>query len=160
VVWKSATGERLKIGEELWRGISGKSKERLKTAVASVSSLSEQQMLEVENDRQEHFRLRMWPLNEPDVAICILAVQIPNELALLTVRERACLRCLAQGKSTREIVKELGIGLTTVHTHLRRSREKLGLESGEALIGFAARYFYVPPPGSTSDPAASRKRSG
>lgn len=160
VVWKSGTGERLKIGEELWRGISGKSKERLKAAVASVASLGEQQVLEVENDRHEHFRLRMWPLNEPDVAVCILAVQIPSELALLTDRERACLRCLAHGMSTREIVEKLGIGLTTVHTHLRRSREKLGLSNAEALIGFAARYFYVPSAESKPGIAPSRKRSG
>ena len=160
VVWKSGTGERLKIGEELWRGISGKARERLKTAVASVSSLGEQQTLEVENDRHEHFRLRLWPLNEPDVAICILAVQIPSEIALLTARERACLQCLAKGMSTRAIAEELGIGLTTVHTHLRRSREKLGLGSGEALIGFAARNFYVPAASSAATSPAGHKRSG
>ena len=68
--------------------------------------------------------------------------------------------CLSQGKTTRAIAKELKIGLTTVHTHLRRSREKLGLDSGEALIGFAARYLYCQPPASASEPPASRKRSG
>jgi DNA-binding CsgD family transcriptional regulator len=160
VVWKSGTGERLKIGEDIWRSVSGTAKEQLKAAVASVASLREQRTLELENDRNELFRLRMWPLNEPDIAICILAVQIPGEIALLTDRERRCLQSLAQGKSTREIVTELGIGLTTVHTHLRRSREKLGLASAEALIGFAARYFYVPPPNTTADSTAVRKRSG
>ena len=59
--------------------------------------------------------------------------------------KRACLRCLAQGKSTRDIAKELDIGLTTVHTHLRRSREKLGLTSAEALIGFAAQILSTCP---------------
>ena len=75
-------------------------------------------------------------------------------------RERDCLRCLAQGKSTRDITKELDIGLSTVHTHLRRSREKLGLTTAEALIGFAARYFYVPALASQKKPAPARKRSG
>jgi len=102
----------------------------------------------------------MWPLNDPDIALCILARQIPNEMILLTDRERACLSCLSQGKSTRTIADELNIGITTVHTHLRRSREKLGLASGDALIGFAARYFYCPPPATASESPASRKRSG
>jgi hypothetical protein len=52
------------------------------------------------------------------------------------------------------------IGLTTVHTHLRRSREKLGLPSGDALIGYAARYFFVPPAGGNSESPVTRKRSG
>jgi hypothetical protein len=51
--------------------------------------------------------------------------------------------------STRDIADELSIGLTTVHTHLRRSREKLGSVSAEALIGLAARYFFVSPLGGS-----------
>src|SRR6476619_4633966 len=102
----------------------------------------------------------MWPLNDPDIALAILAIRIPSELALLTDRETTCLRCLAKGMSTRDISKELNIGLTTVHTHLRRSREKLGLTTGEALIGFAARYFFAPPPTRDEDAAAIGRRSG
>jgi DNA-binding CsgD family transcriptional regulator len=160
VVWRSGTGERLQIGDELWKGAAARSKDSLRTAVASVITLREYHTLEVEGERNEHFRLWMWPLNDPDIALCILATRIPSELALLTERETGCLRCLARGMSTRDISKELNIGLTTVHTHLRRSREKLGLASGEALIGFAARYFFVPPPSGMQETAAIRKRSG
>jgi DNA-binding CsgD family transcriptional regulator len=131
----------------------------VKSAVASVVTLRENRTLEVENDRGEHFRLWLWPLSDPDIAVCILAKPIPKELALLTDREVACLRCLARGMSTREIADDLEIGVTTVHTHLRRSREKLGLSSGEALIGFAARYFFVQPQG-TGQSSTARKRSG
>jgi DNA-binding CsgD family transcriptional regulator len=160
VVWRSGTGERLQIGDQLWKSAAARSKESLRMAVASVVTLRESHMIEVETERNESFRLWMWPLNDPDIALCILATRIPSELALLTERETACLRCLARGMSTRDIGKELGIGLTTVHTHLRRSREKLGLASGDALIGFAARYFFVPPPAALKDKAAIRKRSG
>ena len=160
VVWKSATGERLQIGDELWKNTTNKSKEILKTAVASAVTLREHHTLEVESDRNEHFRLWIWPLNDPDIALCILATRIPSELALLTERETACLRRLARGMSTRDICKELEIGMTTVHTHLRRSREKLGLTSGDALIGFAARYFFAPPPAGAKEAATIRKRSG
>jgi DNA-binding CsgD family transcriptional regulator len=160
VVWKSGTGDRIRIGDELWKNVASQSKEPLRTAVAGVVTLRENRSLEVENERGEHFRLAMWPLNDPDIAVCILAKPIPSELALLTERETACLACLAQGMSTRDISKELDIGLTTVHTHLRRAREKLGLDSVEALIGFAARYFFVPPAARAADSAAARKRSG
>jgi DNA-binding CsgD family transcriptional regulator len=106
-----------------------------------------------------HLTKWIWPLNDPDIAVCVLTTRIPSELSLLTERETACLRRLARGMSTRDISKELEIGLTTVHTHLRRSREKLGLPSGDALIGFAARYFFVPP-GVIQQTPAIRKRSG
>jgi DNA-binding NarL/FixJ family response regulator len=160
VVWKSATGERLQIGDELWKNVTNKSKEKLRNAVAGAVTLRENHTLEVETERNEHFRLWIWPLNDPDIALCVLTTRIPSELALLTERETGCLRCLARGMSTRDISKELNIGLTTVHTHLRRSREKLGLASGDALIGFAARYFFVPPPAGIKETAAIRKRSG
>jgi DNA-binding CsgD family transcriptional regulator len=159
VVWKSGTGDRVQVGDELWNSVAGNAKEALKTAVASVATLRENRVVEAENDRGEHFRLWMWPLADPEFAICILAMAIPGELALLTERERACLRCLAQGHSTRTIAKELNIGLTTVHTHLRRAREKLGLASGEVLIGYAARYFFAPPAMERNSPA-TRIRSG
>ena len=159
VVWISGTGERLKIGEEIWRGVAGKSKERLKTAVASVASLGEQQTLEVENERHEHFRLRMWPLNEPDFAICLLAVQIPSEIALLTERERACLvaslRACPRGKSlrnwgsvSRPFTRTCGAAARNSGSRVRRRHWLCGAN------------FYVPQPSITADSAASRKRSG
>jgi DNA-binding CsgD family transcriptional regulator len=158
IVWKSVAEDRAAIGDEIWKHAMNRSKEPLRAAVASVVTLRENRMLDVEGDRNEFFRFWMWPLNDPEIAICILARRIPNELALLTDREKSCLALLSQGKPTRTIAEELNIGLTTVHTHLRRSREKLGLNSGEALIAFAARYFFVPPRDSELPPA--RKRSG
>jgi DNA-binding CsgD family transcriptional regulator len=160
LVWKSATGDRLQVGDPVWKGATKKSTECLRAAVASVATLRENCTIEVDNERGERFRLWMWPLNDPEIAVCVLAKLVPRELALLTDRERACLHCLAQGKPTRDIAEELDIGLTTVHTHLRRSREKLGLASAEALIGFAARYFYVPTPQAAANAETARKRSG
>lgn len=158
IVWKSTDGPHLSIGDEFWKNVTGKSKNALRTSVSRVVTLRENCTLEVDNDRGERFRLWMWPLHDPEIAICLLGLQIPSEIALLTERERACLRALAQGSSTRQIARELGIGLTTVHTHFRRSRTKLGLDSVEELISFAARYFFVAKP--TAAVATSHKRSG
>ena len=159
VVWKSGVGDRVAIGEEIWKYAAKESLESLRAALASVVALRQECAIEVVSDRGDHFRFWMWPLAEPEVAVCVLALRIPSELALLTDRERACLRCLARGMSTRDIAEELCIGLTTVHTHLRRTREKLGSISAEALIGFAARYFSVSPPHAAGESAASRQRN-
>lgn len=74
------------------------------------------------------------------MALCVLGVMIPADLARLTERERECLQWLGEGHATRDIAAQLDIGLTTLHTHLRRCREKLGLASSDALISYAARY--------------------
>src|SRR5262245_41528508 len=100
VVWRSAGGDRLQIGDPVWKNVSAKSKERVRTAIATVASLRENCMLDVDNDRNELCRVWMWPLTDPEIAICLLGIFIPRELALLTDREKACLRCLAQGLTT------------------------------------------------------------
>ena len=160
IVWKSGSHTRLEIGDELWENAASRSREPLRTAVASVVTLRENRTIEVENRWNEHYRVWMWPLNDPAIALAVLAMRVPSELALLTDRETTCLRCLAKGMSTRDISIELNIGLTTVHTHLRRSREKLGLTTGEALIGFAARYFFCPAASCDQESAEDRRHRG
>src|SRR5262245_19265621 len=86
IVWKSGTGDRAQIGEEIWKHAANRSKESLSAAVARVVTLRENCSLDIEGERNEHFRLWMWPLNDPDIAVCILARLIPNEIALLTDR--------------------------------------------------------------------------
>jgi DNA-binding CsgD family transcriptional regulator len=139
-VWGSADFPRLKMGEFAWIYLTPESQAVTQDAIARVVTLRENRVLEVATDRGQHFRVWLWSLNAPDVAVCMLGVIIPAELARLTERERECLQWLGSGHTTREIAEELGIGLTTLHTHLRRCREKLDLNCAEALISFAARY--------------------
>src|SRR5262245_45951778 len=65
-VWKSGTGDRAQIGEEIWKHAAHPSKESLRSAVASVVTLREHCVVELESDQNEHFRFWMWPLNDPD----------------------------------------------------------------------------------------------
>jgi DNA-binding CsgD family transcriptional regulator len=76
------------------------------------------------------------------MAVCILGLHIPGNLARLSQRERDVLDWLAQGFETREIAEKLDVSISTIHTHLKHAREKLGLPNLEALISFAARYCY------------------
>lgn len=140
VVWSSMEFEKTKVGDFAWTYLAEESRKLGQEAVARVVTLREHRSLEIDNARGKHFRVWMWPLAAPDIALCVLGVAIPAELALLTERERECLQWMGEGHPTREIADALNIGLTTLHTHLRRCREKLGLPSSDALISYAARY--------------------
>jgi DNA-binding CsgD family transcriptional regulator len=52
----------------------------------------------------------------------------------LTGREREVLRWLASGKTDREIARILAISPRTVHKHLQRIYEKLGVETRTAAV--------------------------
>ncbi len=140
--WISGDDVPLKVGEFIWQHLTVDSQEEAKTMLARVVSLRESATIEVDNRRGERIRARLWPLDSPDVAVCVLSMRIPKRLTKLTKRERDCLELLAQGLESRLIATQLDISMSTFHTHMKRAREKLGLKSMEALIGFAARYCY------------------
>jgi two-component system, NarL family, invasion response regulator UvrY len=57
----------------------------------------------------------------------------------LSPREREVLRLIARGLSVKEIAAQLLIGISTVHTHRARLRQKLKLRSDVELSGYALR---------------------
>jgi DNA-binding CsgD family transcriptional regulator len=52
----------------------------------------------------------------------------------LTAREREVLQWLARGKADRDIAEILDISARTVHKHLQRIYEKLGVENRTAAV--------------------------
>lgn len=50
-----------------------------------------------------------------------------ERVQFLTPKERACLRLVMEQRSSKQIARELGISRTSVDTHVRRARHKLGL---------------------------------
>lgn len=142
VVWSSRTGGRLKLGELMWSVLLPESQERVMESHAKVATLRHSVTLLVSGEGGEHLRAWLWPLDTPDVAVCVLCRKVPEELSNLTARENQCLELLAQGLPTREIADRLKISASTLHTHLMRTREKLKIDNIEALISFAARYCY------------------
>ena len=142
VLWRSQPESPLQVGDLAWRHLDPPSQEEAKQVFARVVTLRETASLEVTNEQGSRFRIWMWPLESPEVAVCVLGMQIPAQLGLLTKREKECLELLACGNSTNDVAQKLDMSLSTVHTHLKRSREKLELDGIEALISFAARYCY------------------
>jgi DNA-binding CsgD family transcriptional regulator len=142
VQWSSRLSSGWKIGDYAWINLNAQSQEVAKHEFAKVVALRETRTIEVANRDGNRFRCWIWPLDSPDLAACILVRQIPGELERLSTRETKCLELLAQGIDTREMAGQLDISLSTVHTHLKRAREKLGLPNVESLISFAARHCY------------------
>lgn len=58
---------------------------------------------------------------------------------LLSERERQILRMIADGKSVRDMAKELFLAETTIKTHIRRLYEKLGVSDRGAAVAYAMR---------------------
>jgi DNA-binding NarL/FixJ family response regulator len=57
----------------------------------------------------------------------------------LSIRERDILRRIADGETTKEIARALGVSSKTVETHRRRMMQKLGLHSVAELTKYAVR---------------------
>ena len=141
-VWVSSDEAMVNVGELAWQHLLAASQEDAKRVLGRVVALREREHLEVVNRQGKRFRCWLFPLDSPNVAVCVLGMLVPNNLDRLTEREREILELLGAGVETRLIAKQLDVSVSTVHTHLRRSRTKLGLSSVEALIAFAARYCY------------------
>jgi len=148
VVWISSENPRRGPGQAAEDYVRADDRARVREAMAQVVKHRRSQQLQVVDNDCEHYRVWLWPLDSPEVAVCALCIHLPDELALLTSREQDCLKLLAHGVSATTISQQLQIATSTVHTHFRRAREKLGLPSLEALISFAARHcatFSNPP---------------
>ena len=63
----------------------------------------------------------------------------PSPFRLLSSRQREVLQLIAEGKTTREIAKVLGVGVKTGETHRRRVLHKLQLENTAELVRYAIR---------------------
>ena len=70
-----------------------------------------------------------------------------SDLPRLSRREREVVALVVEGRSNDEVGAELGIGVTTVETHLRRIFERFGLRSRTELVARALRegWLEVPP---------------
>ncbi len=65
-------------------------------------------------------------------------------LQSLTGREHDVLRCLARGKTNKEIAAELFIGVKTVETHRAQLMDKLQIRTVAGLTKFAVRHGLTP----------------
>ncbi len=141
-IWTSDADLPVQVGELAWSQLPEKSQRESKLAFSQVVTLREKRQLEVSDNKEARYRCWLWPLDCPETAACILGLRIPRAIESLTASERRCLELLAEGIETRQIASKLEVSLSTVHSHLKHAREKLGLRNFEALVSFSARYFF------------------
>jgi RNA polymerase sigma factor (sigma-70 family) len=63
----------------------------------------------------------------------------PNAFSRLSPREREVLQLMAEGRSTKEIARDLGVSVKTVETHRRQLMTKLNLYTVAELTKYAVR---------------------
>ncbi len=141
-IWTSAESGTVNVGEFVWQNLAQASQTALQSALGQVVTVRDSHQVEVLDRNGDRCSEWLWPLHSPEVAVCILGMHLPSNLARLSKRERDCLALLAQGIETQLIAQEMDVSVSTVQTLVRRSREKLGLSTVDALKSFAARYCY------------------
>jgi DNA-binding NarL/FixJ family response regulator len=70
----------------------------------------------------------------------------PKQSQSLSNRETEVLKCVAEGKSNKEIAEALGISDSTVRIHLGRIKKKLELKTNVDLTRYAIRNGFVSSP--------------
>jgi two-component system, NarL family, response regulator DevR len=66
--------------------------------------------------------------------------EVGSIMSMLTMREREVLNLVAQGSANKDIATTLGIGLTSVETHLSHLLQKLDLKSRQEMTAFVWRH--------------------
>jgi DNA-binding NarL/FixJ family response regulator len=95
-------------------------------------------------------QMRLDPAVARRLSESLRAPRHPAPVEPLTERERDVLRLVAEGKATKEIARELGIGDRTVRTHVTNILGKLGLASRTQAAIYAVREGLVDGPGRPS----------
>jgi DNA-binding NarL/FixJ family response regulator len=81
----------------------------------------------------------------PALARAAMQVYLGAPADPLTPRQRQTLRLIAEGRSTKEIAAELGVGTKTVETYRAQIRERLGIPDIAGLVKYAQRLGLIPP---------------
>ena len=142
LTWSSNPDLHKRSAEPVWQFFCDNDQEHAKDVISRAVTIQESQFAELTSLDGELIRTWLWPMGPPESAVSMLCLTVPKSLAQVTARERDCLRLLAEGMSSKMVAEKLDIGVSTVHTHLKRLRKKLDLPRVESLISFAARFCH------------------
>lgn len=68
-----------------------------------------------------------------------MTVESQAHVPLLSARERQIVSLVAEGKTNKEIAKDLGLASATIKTHLQRIATKVGDGSRSAIVAYCMR---------------------
>lgn len=143
IVWVSTPDIYTTIGDDAWSHVHESDADRLRETIARATTLDERHQLTVTSKEGNRYRIWLWPLGNPELAVCGFSLLIPKETVKLTPRENEYMTLLATGQSPKEIAAELDLSLNTVHSQLRKIRDKLEVPDLDKLISYAARFFHL-----------------
>ncbi|MBL8852694.1 MAG: helix-turn-helix transcriptional regulator [Planctomycetaceae bacterium] len=142
VKWLSNHTIKTQVGDLGWSNMIADDAERFRSAFARTATLHERNVLEISSLNGLRYRIWMWSIGNPDLAVCTFNLLIPKEIETLSLRERELLVWLAKGKALKEIATELDVSINTIHSHMRNVKTKLGLDSPNEVVSFAGRFFH------------------
>ncbi len=153
VKWLSNDSIKTKVGDLGWTNMIPVDAERFKEAFARTATLHERHTIEIESRNGLRYRIWMWPIGNPDLAVCTFNLLIPEQISKLTDRERNFMQLLSQGKSAKQVASEMDVSINTIHAHIRNVKSKLELESTNEVASFAARFFHqkIEPPSNRKE---------
>ncbi|MGH8604333.1 MAG: PAS domain S-box protein, partial [Gammaproteobacteria bacterium] len=99
---------------------------------------------------------------EPDYFICVVEDITERKLVELvpdplTDGEMDVLRLVAQGRTNREIARELGYSVGTVNSRIGSILNKLGVENRRGAVEYAVQIGLLPSPTEASEDRITRK---
>lgn len=71
------------------------------------------------------------------------AVQGNGDPSIFSKREQDVLRCIVEGKSSKQIAEELFLSIHTVHTHRKKIMAKSGAASATELVRMSIQRGWV-----------------
>lgn len=144
VRWLSNHTVKTQVGDLGWSNMIPEDAERFKEAFARTASLREPRVLEIASLNGLRYRIWLWSVGTPELAVCTFNLLIPKAIEQLTDRESELMRNLAPGKALKEVACEMDISINTLHAHVRSIRNKLDLVSTNEVLAYASRFFSHP----------------
>lgn len=142
VKWLSNHTIKTQVGDLGWSNMIPEDAARFQLAFARTSTLGEKCYVEIESLNGLRYRIWMWSIGNPELAVCTFNLLIPTEIRSLTEKERELMEHLASGVTIKQIAKELDVSVNTLHTHSRNIRSKLKLGGAREVAAFAVKFFH------------------
>ena len=142
VKWLSNHTIKTRVGDLGWSNMIDDDAERFKAAFARAATLHENACLEIASLNGLRYRIWMWSIGNPELAVCTFNLLVPSEIELLTKRERELMQNLATGSTIKQISGVLDVSVNTLHAHIRNIKTKLSLSGSGEVASFAAKFFH------------------
>lgn len=144
VKWLSNHTIKTQVGDLGWSNMVSEDAERFKEAFARAATLHERRTLEIVSLNGLRYRIWLWSIGNPELAVCTFNLLIPVQIASLTARERELMENLATGATLKQIALQLEVSINTLHAHMRNIKSKLELAGPSEVVSYAARFFHKP----------------